>query len=71
MFFALGTFDSSCRHVSDNRIVGRCFQDKLELGGGGGGGGGFPGSGRFMFVLALLPVWYYGMEPIPLFFALL
>ena len=28
--------------------------------------GVFPGSSRFMFVLALLPVWYYGMELIPL-----
>ena len=27
--------------------------------------GGFPGSSRFMCVLALLPVWYYGMELIP------
>ena len=35
-------------------------------GGGGGGGGGFPGFGRFMCVLALLLVWYYGMELIPL-----
>ena len=25
----------------------------------------FPGSYRFMCVLALLPVWYYGMELIP------
>ena len=29
-------------------------------------GGVFLGSGKFMCVLALLPVWYYGMEPIPL-----
>ena len=28
-------------------------------------GGVFPESGRFMCVLALLPVWYYGMELIP------
>ena len=28
--------------------------------------GVFPGSGRFMYVLALLPVWYYGMKLIPL-----
>ena len=28
--------------------------------------GGFPGSSRFMCVLALLLVWYYGMELIPL-----
>ena len=34
-------------------------------------GGGVSGSGKFMFVLALLPVWYYGMELIPLFSALL
>ena len=40
-------------------------------GGGGGGGGGFLGSGRFMCVLALLPVWYYDMELIPLSFLLL
>ena len=33
---------------------------------GGGGGGVFPGAGRFMCVLVLLPVWYYGMELIPL-----
>ena len=31
-----------------------------------GRGGGGPGSGRFMCILALLPVWYYGMELIPL-----
>ena len=28
-------------------------------------GVGFPGSGKFMCVLAFLPVWYYGMELIP------
>ena len=28
--------------------------------------GVFPGSSRFMCVLALLPIWYYGMEQIPL-----
>ena len=33
---------------------------------GGGGGGWVPESGRFMCVLALLPVWYYGMELTPL-----
>ena len=33
---------------------------------GKGGGGGFPESGRFMCVLALLLVWYYDMELIPL-----
>ena len=31
--FVLGTLDSNCRYVSDNRIVGGCFQDTLELGG--------------------------------------
>ena len=35
---------------------------RTEGRGGGGGGGGGVGSGRFMCVLALLPVWYYGME---------
>ena len=30
----------------------------------------FPGSGRFTRVLALLPVWYYGMKLIPLSFPL-
>ena len=34
--------------------------DTLEL------GRVFPWSGRFMCVLALLPVWYNGMELIPL-----
>ena len=34
-------------------------------------GGVFLESGRFMCVLALLPVWYYGMELIPLSSALL
>ena len=71
LVFVLVTLDSNCRHVSDDRIVRGCFQDTLELGregggGGGGGGGGFPGSGRFMCVLVLLPVWYYGMELIPI-----
>ena len=28
--------------------------------------GGFPRSGRFICLLSLLPVWYYGMELIPL-----
>ena len=41
------------------------FLGHARTGGGGGGGGGFPGSGRFMQVLALLPVWYYDMELIP------
>ena len=36
-----------------------------------GGGGVFPGSGRFMCILSLLPVWYYGKELIPLSSALL
>ena len=39
-------------------------------GGGGGGGvgvGGDPVSSRFMCVLTLLPIWYYGMELIPNF----
>ena len=34
-------------------------------------GGVFPGSGRFMCVLAFLPVWYYGMKLIPLSLLLL
>ena len=38
---------------------------------GGGGGGGFPWSSRFMCVLALLPIWYYGMELILLSLLLL
>ena len=33
--------------------------------------GFFPGFGRFMCVLVFLPVWYYGMELIPLSSALL
>ena len=65
LVFVLGTLDSSCRHVSSDRIVGGCFQNMLEP------GGFFPGSGRFMCVLALSPVWYYGMELIPLSFPLL
>ena len=39
--------------------------DTLEL------GGVFPWSDRFMCVLSLLPVWYYGMELILLSFVLL
>ena len=39
--------------------------------GGGGGGGGVTGFGRFMCVIALLLVWYYGMELIPLSLLLL
>ena len=38
LVFVFGTLDSSCRHVSGDRIVGECFQDTLELGRGGGGG---------------------------------
>ena len=34
-------------------------------------GGVFPAFGRFMYVLAHLQVWYYGMELIPLFLILL
>ena len=64
LIFVLGTLDSSFRHVFDDRNVGGCFLDTLEL--RGGGGGGFPWSGGFMCVLALLPVWYYGMELNPL-----
>ena len=64
-----GMLDSSCWHVFGDRNIGGCFQDKLEL--GGGGGGCFPWSGRFMCVLALLPVWYYGVELIPLSLLLL
>ena len=41
------------------------------MGGGGGGGGGFPWSSRLVCVISLLPVWYYGMEMIPLSFVLL
>ena len=68
LVFVLGRLDSSCRHVSGDKIVGGCFQDMLEL---GGGGECFPGSGRFMCILALLSVWYYDMELIPLSVALL
>ena len=60
LVFGPSTLDSSCRHVSVDRNVGGCFLDTLEL------GGVFPWSGRFMCVLTLLPVWYYGMELIPL-----
>ena len=50
----------------------RVFSGQARTGGGGGGGGGcFPWSGRFMCVLALLPVWYYGVELIPLSLLLL
>ena len=47
------------------------FSGHAITGGGGGGGSGFPWSGGFMCVLALLLVWYYGMEQIPLFSVLL
>ena len=43
LVFVPGMLDSSCRHVSDDRNVGGCFLDTLELGGGGGGGGVFGG----------------------------
>ena len=36
--FVLGMLDSNCWHVSSDRILGRCFQDTLELGGGVGWG---------------------------------
>ena len=66
LVFVSGTLDFSCRHVSGNKNVGGCFQDTLKLGRGGGGGGGVSWYGRFMCVLALLLVWYYGMELLPL-----
>ena len=53
LVFVLGMSDSNCRHVSDDMNVEGCFLDTLKLGGG-------------MCVLILLPVWYYGMELIPL-----
>ena len=59
LVFFLGTLDSSGRHVSDDRNIEGFFLDMLEL-------GGFPLSCGFMCVLALLPVWYYGMELTPL-----
>ena len=40
--------------------LGGCFLDTLEP------GGVFPWLGGFMCVLALLPIWYYGMELTPL-----
>ena len=60
LIFVLGRLDSSCRRVSSDKNVGGCFLDTLEL------EGVSPWSGRFMCILALLPVWYYGMELIPL-----
>ena len=53
--------DSSCQCESSERNVEGCFLDTLEL------GGVLSWSGRFMCVLNLLPVWYYGMKLIPLF----
>ena len=60
LIFVLSMLDSSCRRVFGDKNVGGCFLDMLEL------GGVFPWFGRFMCVLALLLVWYYGMELIPL-----
>ena len=57
--------DSTFRYVSTNRNVRGCFLETLEL------EGVFPWFGRFMCVLALLPVWYYGMELILFSFVLL
>ena len=37
LVFVLGTLDSSCWHVSDDRNIGGCFLGMLELGEGGGG----------------------------------
>ena len=59
--FFLGTLDSSFRQHDCGRVFSRHART----------GGGFPGSGRFMCVLTLLPVWYYGMELIPLSLLLL
>ena len=53
--FVPRTLDSHCRHVSGDMNVGRCFLGMLKL-------GVFPWLGRFVCVLALLPVWYYSME---------
>ena len=62
--FVLGMLDSSCWHVSGDRIVEGCFKGMLDL------GGFFPGLiGSCAF--CLLPVWYYGMVLIPLSFLLL
>ena len=35
LVFVLGTLDSSFRHISDDKNVGGCFLNMLELGGGG------------------------------------
>ena len=40
LIFVSGTLDSNCRHVSDDRKIGGCFLDTIEL--KRGGGGGFP-----------------------------
>ena len=64
LIYVSGTLDSICRRMSGDRNVGGCFLDTLEL------GGVFPWSGRFMCVLALLSVWSYGMELIPLSYVL-
>ena len=58
--FVSCTLDSTCRRVSGDRNVGGCFLNSLGL------GGVFSWSDRFMCFLALLPVWYSGMELIPL-----
>ena len=50
LVFVPGTLDSSFRHVSDDGNLGGCFLDTLER------GGGVPLSGRFICVLALLPI---------------
>ena len=62
--FVPGTLDSSCRHVSNDLNIEGCFLSMLEL-------GVFPWPGGFVCVLALLPVWYYGMELTPLSFFIL
>ena len=49
LIFVPGMLDSSCRHVFDDRNVGGCFQDTLEL----RGGGVVSWSGRFICVLAI------------------
>ena len=60
LVFDSGTLDSSFRHVFDGENVGGCFLGTLEL-------GGFSlGWWVFMCILALLLVWYYGMELTPL-----
>ena len=56
--------DSCRRHVFDDRNVGGCCLDTLEL------GGVSPWSSGFMCVLALLPVWYYDLGLIFLSYSL-